>query len=105
MSIGIAANTIRHSACAILISMDNRKHIHHSARHFGFSYPTSLWQRAHSAFAPLAIIIIIFVLLRVFAIFPIVATPAAAPVSLDYIGWALLTTLARLFIAFILALV
>ncbi len=80
--------------------MDNRKHIHHTARHFGFSYPTSIWQRAHSAFAPLLAIIILFIVLRFFAIFPVVATP----ISLGYIGRALATTFLRLFIAFIFAL-
>jgi NitT/TauT family transport system permease protein len=81
--------------------MDNRKHIHHTPHHFGFSYPTSLSQRAHSAFAPLGILILLFVILRFFSIFPV----AAAPVSLDYIGWALLATLVRLFVAYIFALV
>lgn len=81
--------------------MDNRHHIHHSARHFGFSYPTSLWQRAHAAFAPLAVIIIIFVLLRFFSIFPI----TASAVSFDGIGQALLATMLRLLVAYAFALV
>ena len=83
--------------------MDNRKHIHHSPRHFGFSYPTSLWQRAHSAFAPLAAIIVLFIVLRVFAIFPVAA--GGVPISLGTIGAALGATFLRLCIAFLLALV
>ena len=81
--------------------MDNRRHIHHTARHFGFSYPTSLWQRAHSAFAPLLAVILLFIVLRLLAVFPIVP----GQVSLDTIGQALLSTLFRLLIAYLLALV
>jgi NitT/TauT family transport system permease protein len=81
--------------------MDNKRHIHHSGRHFGFSYPVSLWQRLHSAFAPLLLIVIIFSLLSLFSIFPIVRTP----VSFLLIGEALLTTFTRLAIAYCLALI
>lgn len=81
--------------------MDNRRHIHHSARHFGFSYPTSFWQRIHSAFAPLIAIIVLFILLRLFAIFPFIP----APVSTSYIVKALTLTFLRLLIAYIFALV
>lgn len=81
--------------------MDNRRHIQHSPRHFGFSYPTSLWQRLHAAITPIATLAVIFIVLRVFAIFPV----ASANVSWDYIGAALLATFVRLAIAYVLAVV
>jgi NitT/TauT family transport system permease protein len=81
--------------------MDNRKHIRHSGRHFGFSYPTSFWQRIHSAFAPLILILILFALLSIFSIFPIVPT-AISPLL---IGKALLATFFRIAIAYCLALI
>lgn len=81
-------------------AMDNKKHIHHSARHFGFSYPISLWQRIHSAFAPLILIVIVFVVLSLFSIFPIAHTV----VSPSLIGEALLATFIRILIAYCLAL-
>lgn len=83
-----------------LTAMDNRKHIHHSARHFGFSYPTSLWQRLHAAFTPLIVIAALFIILGIFSIFPF--GPAA--VSPGYIGTAIFDTFMRLLIAYILAL-
>jgi NitT/TauT family transport system permease protein len=87
--------------CAILEYMDNRKHIRHSGRHFGFSYPISFWQRLHSAFAPLILIVVLFAVLSVFSIFPIVST-AVSPLL---IGEALLATFTRLAIAYCLALI
>lgn len=80
--------------------MDNRKHIHHSARHFGFSYPTSLSQRLHAAFTPLIVIAALFAILGVFSIFPI----APASVAPGYIGAALLATFLRLLAAYVIAL-
>ncbi|HVO28984.1 MAG TPA: ABC transporter permease subunit [Candidatus Paceibacterota bacterium] len=80
--------------------MDNRRHIHHS-RHSGFSYPTSLWSRLHSAFTPIIVVVVLFIILRVAAIFPVVPTA----ISPDYIGLALLATFIRLLIAYALALV
>jgi NitT/TauT family transport system permease protein len=81
--------------------MDNRRHIHHTARHFEFSYATSFGQRLHAAFAPFLVIVIVVIVLRVLAIFPFVPTG----VSLGLIGSALLTTFARLAVAYALALV
>ena len=82
--------------------MDNRpKHIHHSTRHFGFSYATSLSQRLHAAFTPIVIIAIIFILLRIFAIFPFVPTA----ISPSYVVAALFATFIRLLIAYALALI
>src|SRR5581483_9197097 len=81
--------------------VDNRRHIHHSTRHFGFSYPTSLSQRLHAAFTPLVVIAIIFVILRVSAIFPFAATA----ISPSYVVTALLATFLRLLIAYTLALI
>lgn len=80
--------------------MDNRKHIRHSGRHFGFSYPTSFWQRVHAAFAPFFAIVALFVILHFFSIFPFVS----ANVSVSTIGEALFSTFVRLLIAYALAL-
>ena len=81
--------------------MDNRRHIHHTARHFGFSYPTSFWQRLHAAFAPFLVIVALFLILRFSNIFPFVP----ANVSLGVIGSALLATFIRLLIAYAFAVV
>jgi NitT/TauT family transport system permease protein len=58
-------------------------------------------QRLHAAFAPLLVVVVVFVLLRIFAIFPFVPTG----VSWGYIGAALLATFLRLLIAYVLALI
>ena len=81
--------------------MDNRKHIHHTTRHFGFSYPTSFWQRIHAAFAPFLVIVALFLILRFSNIFPFVPEN----VSLSIIGSALLATFVRLLIAYAFAIV
>lgn len=81
--------------------MDNKKHIHHSGRHFGFSYPVSIWQRLHAAFAPVLAIVVLFVVLRVFAIFPIIPEN----VSLLLVFDALFTTFGRILVAYIFALI
>src|SRR6266481_8509268 len=81
--------------------MDNRKHIRHSGRHVVFSYPTSLWQRIHAAFAPFIIIIGFFLLLRFSFVFPF----SPAHISLGAIGGALFATFVRLCIAYGVALI
>jgi NitT/TauT family transport system permease protein len=81
--------------------METHKHIHHSSRHFGFSYPTSLSQRLHAAFTPLILIAGLFLLLGASSIFPIVP-PDISP---SYIIAALVATFLRLLIAYALALV
>jgi NitT/TauT family transport system permease protein len=81
--------------------MDNKKHIHHTGRHFGFSYPVSIWQRLHAAFAPFIVIVVLFVLLRIFSIFPLLPSN----VSLGLVFEALLATFTRIVIAYIFALV
>ncbi len=82
--------------------MDNRNHIHHSTRHITFSYPVSLWQRIHSAFTPLALIALLFVVLKAASIFPAFPSNTLTP---EQIGLALLATFARLFVAYLAALV
>jgi NitT/TauT family transport system permease protein len=81
--------------------MDNRKHIHHSTRHFGFSYPTSLSSKLHSAFTPVVILIAIFLLLRFFTIIPFAPSSIAPATILE----ALLATFIRLAVAYALAVI
>lgn len=81
--------------------MDNRNHIHHSTRHIAVSYPVSLWQRLHSAFTPLILVIALFLILKAASIFPVLPSNALTP---EQIGLALLATFARLFIAYVCAL-
>lgn len=81
--------------------MDNRRHIHHSVRHFGFSYPTSIGQRLHAAFAPLVTVAVVLIALSAARIFPFVTTN----VSLGHVGAALGATLVRLVVSYALALV
>jgi NitT/TauT family transport system permease protein len=82
--------------------MDNRNHIHHSTRHIAFSYPVSLWQRLHSAFTPLILVAALFIILKAASIFPILPSNTLTP---EQIGLALLATFARLFAAYLCALV
>lgn len=82
--------------------MDNRKHIHHSTRHVGFSYPVSLWQRLHAAFTPLILIVAFFLVLRALSIFPFFPANTLSPA--DVLS-ALLATFVRLFIAYLFALI
>jgi NitT/TauT family transport system permease protein len=81
--------------------MDNRRHIHHITRHFGFSYPTSVTQRLHAAFAPFIVTVVVFLILRFANVFPFVP----ASISFSTIAAALLATFIRLLIAYALALV
>ena len=67
-----------------------------------FSYPVSLWQRLHSAFTPLILIAVLFIVLKAVSIFPAFPTNALTPSD---IGLALLATFIRLLIAYALALV
>jgi len=83
------------------MAMDNRKHINHAGRHFGYSYPKSLSQRLHAAFTPFMVIVAIFVLLRISSIFPFVSL-ATSPTT---IAFALLATFVRLLIAYAFAIV
>jgi NitT/TauT family transport system permease protein len=82
--------------------MDNRSHIHHSTRHITFSYPVSLWQRLHSAFTPLILIAVLFIILKAASIFPVLPSNTLTP---EQIGLALLATFFRLLIAYLCALV
>lgn len=82
--------------------MDNRNHIHHSTRHIAFSYPVSLRQRLHSAFTPLVLIIVLFIVLKAASIFPVFSSSVLTP---EQIGLALVATFIRLFIAYLFALV
>jgi len=81
--------------------MDNRKHIHHYSRHFGFSYPTSLRQRLYAILSPLLLIVILFAALKLFSVFPFIPSPT---VSFASIIEALLVTFSRLLFAYALAL-
>src|SRR6185437_15706076 len=82
--------------------MDNRSHIHHSTRHMSVSYPVSLWQRLHSAFTPLVLIVGLFLILQAASIFPVIPNATITP---SMIGLALLATFVRLFIAYVCALI
>jgi len=82
--------------------VDNRKHIHHYGRHFGFSYPTSLWQRLYSIFLPLFFLAALFAVLKFFSIFPFVPV---SEISFASVAGALSATFLRLLIAYALALV
>jgi NitT/TauT family transport system permease protein len=82
--------------------MDNRRHIHHSARHVVVSYPISYWQRIQSALAPIILVLVLFFLLRSFSLLPIVGSQNISPAL---VGSALLATFLRLLIAYVLALV
>lgn len=87
-------------------SEDHREHghghIHHSTRHIAFTYPVSLWQRLHSAFTPLILVVILFLVLKAASIFPILPSSTLSP---ETIGLALLTTFIRLLIAYLAALI
>ena len=80
---------------------NNKRHIHHIARHFGYSYPKSVSQRLHAAFTPFIVIVALFALLQLSSIFPFV--PSA--ISLSLIGQALLATFLRLIVAYFFALI
>lgn len=81
--------------------MENLKHIRRRHRNFGLIYPTSLWQKWYSIFiAPLLFTLIFFVILEFFSILP--QTPERS-VPFNYLGLALLATLARLAIAYFFA--
>ena len=82
--------------------MDNRRHIRHSPRHFGFSYPVSFWQRIHAAFTPLILILVFFGVLKALSIFPILPTQSVSPADA---GAAILATFVRLLIAYVFALI
>jgi NitT/TauT family transport system permease protein len=82
--------------------MDNRNHIRHSSRHMSVSYPVSLWQRLHSAFTPLILIAVLFIVLEAASIFPVLPNASLTP---GEIGLALLATFLRLFVAYLCAVV
>lgn len=86
-----------------MLTVDNRKHIHHYARHFGFSYPTSFWQRLYSILA--APLIFIAVLVLVLKLFPAISAVSLQTISLTYLIRALAATFFRLLAAYVLALV
>ena len=81
--------------------MDNQRHIHHSTRHVGFSYPVSLWQRIHAAFTPLILFITFFLILRALSIFPFLPANTITPGNA---GLALIATFSRLLVAYLFAL-
>jgi NitT/TauT family transport system permease protein len=82
--------------------MDNRRHIHHSTRHMSVSYPVSIWQRLHSAFTPLILVVALFIVLEAVWIFPVLPNSTLTPAV---IGLALLATFVRLLIAYVAALI
>jgi NitT/TauT family transport system permease protein len=82
--------------------MDNRSHIHHATRHIVVSYPVSLWQRLHSAFTPLILVVVIFIILKIASIFPALPANTLSP---ETIGLALLATFLRLFVAYLAAII
>jgi NitT/TauT family transport system permease protein len=82
--------------------MDNRNHIHHATRHITFSYPVSIWQRLHSAFTPLILVVLLFVVLKAASIFPVLPSNTLTP---EQIGLALLATFLRLLVAYVCALI
>ena len=81
--------------------MDNRNHIHHSTRRIAVSYPVSLWQRLHSAFTPLILIVGLFIIFEAASVFPISSSSTITP---GEIGLAFLATFIRLLIAYVAAL-
>jgi NitT/TauT family transport system permease protein len=82
---------------------DNSRHIHYYHRHFGFSYPTSFWQRLYSVLmSPLIFIAVLILVLKLFPAIPGAATHA---VSVAYLIRALAATFFRLLAAYILALI
>lgn len=82
--------------------MDNRKHIHRHNRQISFSYPISFWQRIHSAFTPFILLIILFLILKIFSIIP---SLSATSLSSSYAGAALFATFSRLLIAYVFSLI
>lgn len=77
-------------------------HIHHYHRHMSFSYPVSVRQRLYSL-----VLIPLLILVVTIAVINSVGSPfvrPAAPVTLGFTIFALLTTFSRLLIAYLLAL-
>lgn len=81
---------------------NNRAHIQHSRRHFGFSYPRSLTQWLYTILSPFILLLVLFLALRFFSFLPGVS---ASPFALAYFGKATLATLLRLSIAYCFALI
>ncbi len=82
--------------------MNNARHIRHSHRHFGISYPISLGQRIYSTLAvPLGVIVFSLAVFGLLSITPAIATQ---DISLPIIWLGLLATFGRLLAAFVLAL-
>lgn len=81
--------------------MDNRRHIH-GHRQMSVSYPVSLWQRIHSAFTPLLLLLVLFLVLKAFSVIPSISGTSISPA---YAGAALLATFSRLLIAYLCAVI
>ena len=83
--------------------MPDSRHIKHSHRRIGFSYPTSLSQRLYSAIIlPLLFIVISLIIFKFFSVLPI---HEFQEVSFQNIFLALVTTFSRLLFAYLLSLV
>ena len=82
--------------------MSGQKHMKHSVRTFGVTYPSSWSQRLYTVLTPLVVVGLLLLLLRYFAVVPFAPN---TPISWPYIGGAVLATLARLAIAYAFALV
>src|ERR1700688_1014471 len=82
--------------------MNRQKHSHHSSHTISRYYPVSLWQRIHSAFTPLILVIVLFFVLQLFSVIPPLSAHTISP---TYAALAVFDTLWRLFIAFVFALV
>ncbi|HZS43055.1 MAG TPA: ABC transporter permease subunit [Candidatus Paceibacterota bacterium] len=89
--------------------MRNSRHIGHHHRHLIISYPLSLSQRLYTLlWGPLLFIFILFIALRLFSNTPLfshIIPTLSGPDSLFFLFRALLLTLGRLFIAYVLALI
>ncbi len=82
--------------------MPEKKHIRHYHRHLGFSYPTSISQRLYAVVAPLITVSLFFGALSVFSIIPV---SSARLIPYADLTTALLFSLLRLSLAYLLALV
>lgn len=79
------------------------KHIHSAHHHFAISYPVSLSQRIYTLIlGPLAVVAVVYFIT---VLYPALAAPSGAPITWTTIVAATMATMARLLIAYALALV
>ncbi len=84
-------------------SQNSQKNFHHTHRHFGFSYPVSVFQRFYSLVVfPLFFVVLSVVLLKLLSIYPSITLQN---IPFSFLVWGLVATLIRLFIAYVFALV